>query len=292
MGSCQSIQKKIISKKKQDIKEYVDAGGKIENLGASKVIILNGAPGSGKDTQCRLILKKYKFKIITSSELLKNYLETSREKLNADENNNEQTKLTEKEKSDLQLIEKCFSDGSLVPDDIVIRIFTSELNRIIKDNDFDGILINGFPRTYEQALLFKENNVKVNTLINITASRECLWKRISTRLIDPVTKLNYDEKIIELIKKKREGEKLSEEEENLIIESDDHNNLSNEVIARLIKRKDDEESVFDKRFNLYTENEEKILSIFSDICKNVNGDNPISQVFDDITKIIDEALKT
>ncbi|CRG93393.1 adenylate kinase 2, putative [Plasmodium gallinaceum] len=321
MGSCQSTSKNNVAEKKEDIKEYVDVSKKNEDVDKvitevnkeeicknndeekneikeekevdgekKKIIIFNGAPGSGKDTQCRLIKQKYNFKILTSSELLKKYLEENKGKLTEDSDTNE-NKLSEQEKGDLEVVEKCINDGSLVPDEIVSRIFFQNLNYDINNVEFDGILINGFPRTYEQALSFKNNNIKVNALINMTTSKECLLDRINNRLVDPVTNINYDEKIIELIKKKRGGE-LTEEEEKIVSQNEDYNNLSDEDISRLIKRGDDEENVFHKRFSLYKDNEEKIISLFTDVCKNVDGEKSINEVFDEISSIIDNIVKS
>lgn len=320
MGSCQSTSKNNVVEKKEDIKEYIDVNEKREDFDREiakeekgeickdineeikekeevdevdgkkkKIIIFNGAPGSGKDTQCSLIEKKYNFKILTSSELLKKYLEENKEKLHEDSSN--ENKLTDEEKSDLEIIEKCINDGSLVPDDTVKRVFFINLNNYINNVEFDGIIINGYPRTYDQALLFKNNNIKVNSLINITATKECLLERINRRIVDPVTNINYDEKIIELIKKKRGGEELTEEEEKIVSQNEGYNNLNDEDINRLIKRKDDEQNVFDKRFNLYKENEEEILSVFSDVRKDINGEKPINDVFDEISEIIDDIIK-
>jgi len=312
MGSCQSTNKNNVAEKKEDIKEYVDVNKKNEDVDKGtaqvekeeiydkkegkneekekKIIIFNGAPGSGKDTQCRLIAKKYNYKILTSSEILRKFVEENKGKLNEDSDKNENT-LTEQEKGDLEVIEKCLNDGSLVPDDTVMRIFQNRLNTDINNNECDGLLINGFPRTYEQALLFKNSNIKVNALINITATKECLWDRIDSRLTDPVTKISYDKKIIELIKKKRGGEELTEEEEKVLSQNEDYNNLSDEEINRLIKRKDDEKEIFEKRYNLHNENEEKFISTFSDVSKNVNGEKSINEVYDEISAIVDEIKK-
>ncbi|CAD2089309.1 adenylate kinase 2, putative [Plasmodium vinckei lentum] len=262
-----------------------------------KVYIINGPPGSGKDTHCVSLSKLYNFEIITISELLKKYVK---------ENTNKDTScgkyvsgLTDEEKQDLESIEKCICNGSLAPDNIVNKIFLKYFKRYSENAEQDqtsesdttsnGIIINGFPRTYEQALLFKKYKINVTKFINIVVSRESLLKRIMNRTKDPVTNINYNFQIIKLIKKKRQGIQLtSEEEELLASQNDSYQSLSDEIIMRLERREDDNESTFNKRYNLYKENEEKIIPLFIDICKNVDGENDINHNFQQICKIIQE----
>ncbi|ETW29011.1 hypothetical protein PFFCH_03574 [Plasmodium falciparum FCH/4] len=138
-------------------------------------------------------------------------------------------------------------DGSLVNDQIVIEIFHKQLNKYINDDKYNGIIINGFPRNYEQALLIIQNNISITKFINIQVGKDTLWTRINNRIIDPITNISYNENIIQIIKKKREGQELSDEEQKqLIIDNHLYNNLSNDILERLTKRKDDEEQVFNK----------------------------------------------
>ncbi|SOV75602.1 adenylate kinase 2 [Plasmodium sp. gorilla clade G3] len=270
MGSCYSRKNKVSTisldeekKKKKKKKKYI--------------YILNGASGSGKDTQCRLLEKKYDYKIICISELLKEY----KKEYNKENVSNEEENYSHE-------IEKCMIDGSLVNDKIVIKIFLKHLNKYINDDKYNGIIINGFPRNYEQALLIKQNNICITNFINIQVRKETLWRRINNRMIDPITNISYNENIIQLIKKKREGQELSDEEEQqLIVDNQIYNNLSNDIIERLTKREDDEEQVFNKRFQLYIESEEKINSLFKNICKSVDGEKSINDIFEQICFIID-----
>ncbi|EAA17630.1 adenylate kinase, partial [Plasmodium yoelii yoelii] len=262
-----------------------------------KVYIINGPPGSGKDTHCVSLSKKYNFEIITISELLKKYV---KDNTNKDDSCGKYAPgLTDEEKKDLENIEKCICNGSLAPDHIVNKIFLkyfksySENSEQDKNSEQDqapesttssnGIIINGFPRTYEQALLFKKYKINVTKFINIVVSRETLLNRIMNRTKDPVTNINYNLQIVKLIKKKKQGIKLTIEEEELLASQDDtYQNLTDEIIMRLERREDDNESTFNKRYNLYKENEEKIIPLFIDICKNVDGENDINYNFQQI----------
>ncbi|CXI25552.1 adenylate kinase 2, putative [Plasmodium berghei] len=262
-----------------------------------KVYIMNGPPGSGKDTHCVALSKKYNFEIITISELLKKYV---KDNTNKDDSCGKYAPgLTDEEKNDLENIEKCICNGSLAPDNIVNKIFLKYFKSYSENSEQDqtsesdipsnGIIINGFPRTYEQALLFKKYKINVTKFINIVVSKETILKRIMNRAKDPVTNINYNLQIVKLIKKKRQGIKLTSEEEELLASQDDsYQNLNDEIIMRLERREDDNESTFNKRYNLYKENEEKIIPLFIDICKNVDGENDINHNFQQICKIIQE----
>ncbi|SPJ09896.1 adenylate kinase 2 [Plasmodium sp. DRC-Itaito] len=269
MGSCYSRKNKVST-------ISLDEEKKKKEKNKKKIYILNGASGSGKDTQCRLLEKKYDYKIICISELLKEYKE---------EYNKEN--ISNKEENYCDEIDKCMKDGSLVNDKIVIDIFHKQLNKYINDDKYNGIIINGYPRNYEQALLIKQNNISITKFINIQVGKDTLWRRINNRIIDPITNISYNENIIQLIKKKREGQELSDEEQQLIIDNQTYNNLTNDILERLIKREDDEEHVFNKRFQIYIESQEKINSLFKNICKSVDGEKSINDIFDQICFIID-----
>lgn len=254
-----------------------------------KIIILNGAPGAGKDTQCHLLLEKFNFHLLVCSTILKKYLEECKKNEANNVEKKTENELKEEEKI-LDDIKKSFADGSLVPDETVIKIFTKELNSILNDenNKAEGILINGFPRTEQQALLFKKSNIPVDVLININVSQEVLWARSGGRLIDPETNISYDLNIIELMKKKKRGDILDEEQLKIISHNENYEKLSDEILSRLKRREDDEPAVFDKRYYLYKENETKVLSVFHDICKNVDGNKRPIEVFNEISKIIEQ----
>ncbi|GAW79738.1 adenylate kinase 2 [Plasmodium gonderi] len=264
-----------------------------------KIYILNGAAGSGKDTQCKLVSEKYYFPIITISTLLKEYIKENEQ---IEENTNMCDKyaydLGEKEnekkkrkKEDLENIKKCMNDGSLVSDDVVMRIFLNRLEKYLNNKETcSGILINGFPRTYEQALLFAKNDIEITNFINIQVKKDTLLKRINNRMADPITNINYSAEGIELFLKKKKGAILTSEEESLLIsQGKEFQNLNDEIIDRLVRRADDKEATFNKRFDVYEKNKHKIESLFLNACRDVDGNGSIDQTFAQICAIIGPA---
>ena len=93
-----------------------------------KNIVIFGAPGSGKGTQSELLVKKYNFKHISTGELLRAEIAAG-------------TDLGNTAKS-------LIAAGSLVPDEVVEGMIDSAFDRF---KEFDGFLLDGFPRTLAQA---------------------------------------------------------------------------------------------------------------------------------------------
>ncbi|EUD66988.1 hypothetical protein C922_02572 [Plasmodium inui San Antonio 1] len=258
-----------------------------------QIFILNGAAGSGKDTQCKLIAEKYNFAVITISALLNEYVWESEETGGGTcgSQDDESIDQMEKKNEDIKRIKKCMKDGSLVSDDLVIKVFMHRLGKYINGVEpCTGIVVNGFPRTYEQALLFAKNGIEVTSFINIQVKKDNLMSRISNRMVDPVTKINYNSKEVQVLLKKKKGEELTLEEEQMLLlssQGDAFKNISDEVISRLTKRADDDEATFLKRFHLYQQNEEKIISLFPTVYRSVDGNGSIEETFAKICDILD-----
>ncbi|KMZ81864.1 adenylate kinase [Plasmodium vivax India VII] len=245
------------------------------------IFILSGAAGSGKDTQCTLVAEKYHFAVITISALLKEYILESEETGGG-------TRPSEDNES-IERIKKCMNDGSLVSDDTVIKVFMHRLKKYINGEEpCAGILVNGFPRSYEQALLFAKNGTQVASFIHIQVKKETLMSRVSNRMADPLTHMNYNAKGVEVIMKKKKGVQLTPEEELLLSsQGDAFKNVTDEVLARLARRADDDEATFLKRFHLYEQSQEKIVSLFPTVYRSVDGNGSIEETFAQICAIID-----
>jgi len=91
-------------------------------------LVLLGPPGSGKGTQSELIQAKYKILGISTGEIFREAIAG---------------------KTKLGLSAKSYIDkGNLVPDDITIQLVKERLN---KPDCKNGFILDGFPRTIEQA---------------------------------------------------------------------------------------------------------------------------------------------
>ena len=125
-------------------------------------IALFGPPGAGKGTQAKRLAEKYNLTYISTGDILRREIA-------------EGTSLGLEAKS---IIEQ----GGLVSDEIIVQI----IERSIRMNpDSNGILFDGFPRTYAQAYildgLLLKMNTKLSCLLSLEVPREELVKRMMLR---------------------------------------------------------------------------------------------------------------
>jgi adenylate kinase len=126
-------------------------------------IILFGPPGCGKGTQSALIAEKYKLKHISTGDILRNEMEM---------------------KTELGLAAKSYvNEGKLVPDNVIIDMLINAICHI--DNNLNGVLLDGFPRTTAQAealeLNLTERNKQTNVLIDLQVDDQELVERMLLR---------------------------------------------------------------------------------------------------------------
>lgn len=126
------------------------------------IFIFFGPPGAGKGTQANLISKKLGIPHLSTGDILRDIL---------------------KIKNDIsKKIKTIIDSGKLVSDDILNQIVSDRLNN--KDC-FNGFILDGYPRTIEQALfidkLLESKNMKISSIIDIDVNEEVIIKRIRSR---------------------------------------------------------------------------------------------------------------
>ncbi len=127
-------------------------------------LILLGPPGAGKGTQAASISKQYNVPHISTGDIFR-------------KNIKEGTELGKKAK-------EYMDKGLLVPDDLVVAIVE---DRLKEDDCKSGFLLDGFPRTVNQAKtldkVLENMNTSLNNVINIKVDRDILVERIVGRRI-------------------------------------------------------------------------------------------------------------
>ena len=127
-------------------------------------LILHGPPGAGKGTQAAKIIEKYEIPHISTGDIFR-------------ENIKEGTPLGKK-------AQEYMNRGELVPDSLVIEIAT---DRLTKDDCKEGFLLDGFPRTVEQAealdKFLAEDGKKVDHVLDIDVEADILMKRLTGRRV-------------------------------------------------------------------------------------------------------------
>lgn len=127
-------------------------------------IIMMGAQGTGKGTVAGIISEKTGWPQISTGDIFRKNVE---------------------EKTELGIeANKYMSTGNLVPDEITVPMVANRLN---EDDAKDGFILDGFPRTIEQAEKLREilsdKNKKIDMVINLTTPREETIERILTRRV-------------------------------------------------------------------------------------------------------------
>jgi len=135
-----------------------------------KIIVLLGAPGSGKGTQA-VFIKEMGLKHISTGEILREEVKKG-------------TELGKRVKS---IMEK----GELVSDDIINELMFN----VVRENS-GGLLFDGYPRNITQAESFDEflkgENLKVDYVIYLDVSEDTCKKRLSGRFFCPECKKDYN----------------------------------------------------------------------------------------------------
>jgi adenylate kinase len=127
-------------------------------------LVLLGAPGSGKGTQAAYVEAELGLRHIASGDLFRENL---------------------KNRTALGLrAEEYMAKGALVPDEVTIAMLRQRLQR---PDSQPGVVLDGFPRTMEQAIALSEMmetlHRQVDGVLYVDVPDEALVERLSGRLI-------------------------------------------------------------------------------------------------------------
>ena len=123
-----------------------------------KNIILIAAPAAGKGTLSDLLVKKYDYLHISTGDLLR-------------EVSKENTELGQK-------IAKMLKNGELVTDEIVFELLENKLCQVDKP-----YILDGFPRTLNQAYKYDELIQKLNKDLGIVVVLNCDYEILKKRIV-------------------------------------------------------------------------------------------------------------
>jgi adenylate kinase len=212
----------------------------------SKIIVMIGAPGAGKGTQARLLSEKYGYPQISTGDIL-------REMAQAD------TPLGKEIKETLE-------SGKLVSDQILAEIISDRTSR---EDCRNGVILDGYPRTLEQARKLEElaaNQKKEILLVRIGVQEDLLFKRMTGRRICSRCGEIYN---IYSRPPKREG----------------YCDLDG---APLLQRSDDAPETVSRRFEAYRVATAPLVDYYRETGRliEIDGDRPVEEIFKQISDII------
>jgi adenylate kinase len=121
-------------------------------------VILLGAPGAGKGTQAEKISQKFNIPAISTGYIIRHAIA---------------------EGTELGKLAKVYIDeGKLLPDDVVTKLL---LERLDKEDCKNGFILDGYPRTLNQAKALDELGIAVDKVVSIAVSDDDVIARLSGR---------------------------------------------------------------------------------------------------------------
>jgi adenylate kinase len=204
-------------------------------------IILLGAPGVGKGTVASFLVKELKIPHIATGDILREEAKTNKE------------------------LRAIMNQGKLVPDEVVSEIIEKRLK---KDDCKRGFILDGFPRTINQAKFLEERNINFDYVLNLKASEDEIIRRLSGRRICVKCKAIYH---IENIKPKIAG-------------------ICDKCGSKLIQREDDKPESIKQRFREYEKQTAPLIKFYEErgILKEVNANQPVEGVFKSVLEALQE----
>ncbi|GAB1613256.1 adenylate kinase [Mammaliicoccus lentus] len=214
-------------------------------------IILMGLPGAGKGTQASEIVKKYPIPHISTGDMFRKAI---------------------KEETDLGKQAKSYMDrGELVPDEVTIGIVRE---RLAEEDAKKGFLLDGFPRTVEQADalndILSSLGREVDAVINIQVPEEELMNRLTGRRICEVCGTTY----------------------HLVFNPPKVEGICDLDGGKLYQREDDNPETVANRLSVNVKQTKPLLDFYENqgVLKNIDGSREIENVTEDVIQIL-ETLK-
>ncbi|GAA3719762.1 adenylate kinase [Salinicoccus jeotgali] len=210
-------------------------------------IILMGLPGAGKGTQASKIIKKYPIPHISTGDMFRLAIKNG-------------TELGKKAKS--------FMDaGELVPDEVTIGIVKE---RLAQSDAKEGFLLDGFPRTVEQAealnSIMEELGTKIDRTIFVEVTEEELMNRLTGRRICEICGTTY----------------------HLVFNPPKQEGVCDLDGGKLYQREDDNPETVANRLEVNINQTTPMLDFYENqgVLVKVDGSQDIDEVFDDVDEIL------
>ena len=210
-------------------------------------ILLMGPPGAGKGTQAAKLVKEYGIPHISTGDMFRAAVK-------------EGTELGKKAKA-------CMDAGQLVPDEITIGIVRERLQ---KPDCANGFILDGFPRTVEQADaldgILKELSIHLTRAVDISVPSSALIERAVGRRVCKKCGAAYH---IRFKPSKVDG-------------------VCDECGGETYQRADDSEETMKNRLSVYDAQTKPLISHYqkAGLYSEIDGSQEMSKVFADITSCL------
>ena len=185
-------------------------------------IILLGAPGVGKGTQAKFICNRFAIPQISTGDMLR-------------ESVRDGNSLGRK-------VKKVMDQGALVTDDIIIDLVK---DRIKKADCKQGYLFDGFPRTIPQAEALAQENIQIDSVIEIKVEDDQIIARLAGRRVHQGSGRIY----------------------HITNNPPKRKNLDDVTGEPLIQRDDDKEGTIKQRLEVYRNQTEPLVNFYQKMHK-------------------------
>ena len=213
-------------------------------------IVLLGAPGSGKGTQAKKLMADRNIPQVSTGDMLREAVAAG-------------TRFGLKAKSVME-------SGNLVPDEVVLGIISE---RLAQPDAQDGFILDGFPRTTQQARdleeLLDQMGTPLDAAVLMDVDFDVLMKRLTGRRTCSLT-----------------GKLL-----NVYFSSQEELDECTDAGGELIQREDDNEETISNRLDVYRENTEPLIDHYRGKGKLivVDAEGPIDEVYERLVAGLDGA---
>ena len=213
----------------------------------TKAFIFLGPPGCGKGTQTDILSKELNLPHVDTGSLLRKNIS---------------------EKTEIGKIAQGYIDkGQLVPLEVVSTVIK---NRLMEDDCKNGYILDGFPRSIEQAgaldKIIEELNQKIEmTAVYFDIPTEVLVERLVNRRSCPKCGKIY----------------------NIKTSAPKVENKCDDCKVDLIQRKDDTKETALLRFETYKKETHPLLDFYTKrgVLKTINANQPVKDVWAELAKI-------
>ena len=210
-------------------------------------LILLGPPGAGKGTQAERLRSDFSLPFISTGDMLR-------------ANVKDETELGRKAKEYMDA-------GDLVPDDLIVAMAAARLQEA---DARDGFILDGFPRTLEQAEALKQQLARMG-------------RRVTAALLIDTP----DDEVVRRLSGRRVCVKAGHLY-HVEFDPPKHDEICDQDGSRLIRRDDDDPDVVRNRLRVYHEQTEPLVKYYDDegIMRRIDGTRDAGDVHDHIRAVI------
>lgn len=210
-------------------------------------LILMGAPGAGKGTQATMLVKEFNIPQISTGDMFRTAVKDGTELGKA--------------------VKICMDTGKLVPDEVTIGIVRERLS---KTDCANGFILDGFPRTVEQANALKkilaDMDKKLTCVLNIHVPAEDLIERAVGRRICKNCGATY----------------------HIKYNPPKTNGICDKCGGKLYQRADDTIETMTNRLNVYVSSTRPLIEYYkaAGVYTEIDGKQPIAKVTKDLISVL------